>query len=127
MKKILNLIKTLFSFSTTRKLLNASAQLQTAIQEAEQARIEDGRRRFVFFDPNQRKLITLTYHAYKGRGDSYQYLRRRGRFTKAMSYQEFKDASYYFTGSKNGATACSQEEQREKALRWQKMYHRMKR
>jgi len=127
MNKVLNFIRTLFSYRKTKKLLQASSQLQKAIDEAERLRLEDGKRRFVYFDPAQRKLVPLTYFMRKGYGDSYQYLRRRGRFTKPMSYQEFREHSYYYTGSRNGATSCPEEEQKAKALRWQQDYLRMKR
>ena len=125
--KVLNFIRTLFSFSKTKKLLEASSMLHNAIEEAERLRLEDGKRRFVFFDPAQRKLITLTYFMRKGYGDSYQYLRRRGRFTKPMKYEEFREKAYYYTGSKNGAPAISQEELKKRTLRWQQDYLHMKR
>ena len=84
-----------------------SIRYQRAIDEAERKRSEDGRRYYVLWDPIQRRLISLTYDYYKGRSDSYAYLRRRGRFKDPLRRDDFRDACYYFTGSRNGARSMS--------------------
>lgn len=84
-----------------------SIRYQRAIDEAERKRAEDGHRYYVLWDPIQRRLISLTYDYYNGRSDSYAYLRRRGRFKDPLRRDDFRDACYYFTGSRNGVRSMS--------------------
>lgn len=80
---------------------------QRAIDEAEKKSARDGHRYYVLWDPTQKKLISLTYDYYNARSDSYAYLRRRGRFKDPLRRDDFRDACYYFTGSRNGAKRMS--------------------
>lgn len=125
--RFVNLWRNLLNFRTSRKIMQASVMLQKAIDKAEKEYKKDGHRRFVIFDPSQRCLVSITYHLYSGRGDSYVYLHRRGRFTGKVSYIQMKEMCYYYTPSRNGAERCTPQQAQTKALRWQRDYVRMKR
>lgn len=94
-----------------------SFRYEKAKLEANKKNAQDGRRYFVVWDPMLKRLISLTYDKYKGRTDSYKYLRIRGRFKRPMSREQFKDACYYFTGSKGGARAMSKRRQKWNVIR----------
>lgn len=125
--KLTNLWKSLLNFRASWKLMRASVMLQKAIDKAENEYKKDGHRRFVIFDPSLRRLISITYHLYPGKGDSYVYLHRRGRFKGEVSYARMKEMCYYYTPSRNGAKRCTSQQAQTKALRWQRDYVRMKR
>ena len=104
-------------------LLKASIMYKKAIDEAESNYQRDGHRYYVIYDPTQKKLIALTYDIYMNRGDSYIYLRRRGRFGNPMKRNELKERCFYYTPSKNAPSRrCTGDEYNEKLLRWQRYY-----
>lgn len=108
-------------------LWNASVMLGRAIEDAEDKYRKDGHRYFIIWDPAQRSLISITYDAYKGRADSYQYLARRGRFPVRFSRDELKELCFHYTASRNGAPSCSDAEKKEKLLEWQGYCSRLSR
>lgn len=106
----------------SRKMMKATVMWQKAKEEAEEKRKMDGHRYFVIYDAGQKKLICITYDIYRERGDSYKYLRLRGRFKKPLKREEIKALCFYYTTSQWTTKAISQEEEREKLLEWQKYY-----
>lgn len=106
----------------SRKMMKATVMWQKAKEEAEEKRKMDGHRYFVIYDAGQKKLICITYDIYRERGDSYKYLRLRGRFKKPLKREELKALCFYYTTSQWTTKAISQEEEREKLLEWQKYY-----
>lgn len=106
----------------SRKMMKATVMWQKAKEEAEEKRKMDGHRYFVIYDAVQKKLICITYDIYRERGDSYKYLRLRGRFKKPLKREELKALCFYYTTSQWTTKAISQEEEREKLLEWQKYY-----
>lgn len=102
--------------------MKATVMWQKAKEEAEEKRKMDGHRYFVIYDAGQKKLICITYDIYRERGDSYKYLRLRGRFKKPLKREELKALCFYYTTSQWTTKAISQEEEREKLLEWQKYY-----
>ena len=106
----------------SRKMMKATVMWQKAKEEAEEKRKMDGHRYFVIYDAGQKKLICITYDIYRERGDSYKYLRLRGRFKKPLKREELKALCFYYTTSKWTPKAISQEEEREKLVEWQKYY-----
>ena len=104
------------------KMMKATVMWQKAKEEAEEKRKLDGHRYFVIYDAGQKKLICITYDIYRERGDSYQYLRLRGRFKRPLKREELKELCFYYTTSKWTSKAISQEEEREKLVEWQKYY-----
>ena len=68
----------------SRKMMKATVMWQKAKEEAEEKRKMDGHRYFVIYDAGQKKLICITYDIYRERGDSYKYLRLRGRFKRPL-------------------------------------------
>lgn len=110
----------------SRLLLEASVMWNKARQEAEEMRKTDGHRYFVVYDRSQEKLICITYDMYRERGDSYKYLRLRGRFKSPLKREELKALCFYHTGSKWGAKACTGDDEQEKMKEWQQYYLRVK-
>lgn len=106
----------------SRKMMKATVMWQKAKEEAEEKRKMDGHRYFVIYDAVQKKLISITYDIYRERGDSYKYLRLRGRFKKPLKREELKALCFYYTTSQWTTKAISQEEEQEKLLEWQKYY-----
>ena len=103
MNKLTKLIRTFINPKRFMKLSEISVKYQKAIDEAEEKHKRDGHRYYVIYDPQQKKLISITYDFYKYRTDSYIYLRRRGRFGNPVTRNQLKSACYYYTGSRNGA------------------------
>ena len=106
----------------SRKMMKATVMWQKAKEEAEEKRKMDGHRYFVIYDAGQKKLICITYDIYRERGDSYKYLRLRGRFKKPLKREELKALCFYYTTSQWTTKPISQEEEREKLVEWQKYY-----
>lgn len=106
----------------SRKMMKATVMWQKAKEEAEEKRKMDGHRYFVIYDAGQKKLICITYDIYRERGDSYKYLRLRGRFKKPLKREELKSLCFYYTTSQWTTKTISQEEEREKLVEWQKYY-----
>jgi len=106
----------------SRKMMKATVMWQKAKEEAEEKRKMDGHRYFVIYDAGQKKLISITYDIYRERGDSYKYLRLRGRFKKPLKREELKALCFYYTTSQWTAKPISQEEEREKLVEWQKYF-----
>lgn len=115
-------INAVFNPRKSKRMLEASIMYQKAVDEAEEFCKRDGHRYFVVYDRTQRKLISITYDIYRDRGDSYQYLRQRGRFKSPISRREMKELCFYYTGSQWGAPACSGEEKAEKMKEWQQWW-----
>lgn len=110
----------------SRVLLKASVMWNQAKEEAEEKRKLDGHRYFVVYDMMQDKLICITYDAYKGRGDSYKYLRIRGRFKNPLRREQLKQLCFYYTGSKWGSPSCGGADEQERMKEWQQYYLRIK-
>ena len=106
----------------SRKMMKATVMWQKAKEEAEEKRKTDGHRYFVIYDAGQKKLICITYDIYRERGDSYKYLRLRGRFKRPLKREELKALCFYYTTSQWTTKPISQEEEREKLVEWQKYY-----
>ena len=106
----------------SRKMMKATVMWQKAKEEAEEKRKMDGHRYFVIYDAVQKKLICITYDIYRERGDSYKYLRLRGRFKKPLKREELKALCFYYTTSQWTTKPISQEEEHEKLVEWQKYY-----
>ena len=106
----------------SRKMMKATVMWQKAKEEAEEKRKMDGHRYFVIYDAVQKKLICITYDIYRERGDSYKYLRLRGRFKRPLKREELKALCFYYTTSQWTTKPISQEEEREKLVEWQKYY-----
>ena len=106
----------------SRKVMKATVMWQKAKEEAEEKRKMDGHRYFVIYDAVQKKLICITYDFYRERGDSYKYLRLRGRFKRPLKREELKALCFYYTTSKWTPKPIGQEEEREKLVEWQKYY-----
>ena len=104
------------------KLWRATRMWKEAIVEADEKRKLDGHRYFVIWDAMQHKLISITYDIYKGRGDSYQYLRARGAFKSPLKRDELKELCFYYTTSKWRTKPIPQEVLEEKLVEWQKFY-----
>lgn len=123
MKTIANGVKnTLLNPKKSKKMMQATIMWQRAKEEADQMRSQDGHRYFVVYDAMQDKLICITYDIYKNRGDSYQYLRQRGRFKRPMRREELKELCFYYTTSQWTTKACTGDEEKEKLIEWQKYY-----
>lgn len=123
MKTIVNGVKNaVMNPVRSRKMMKATVMWQKAKEEAEEKRKMDGHRYFVIYDAGQKKLISITYDIYRERGDSYKYLRLRGRFKKPLKREELKALCFYYTTSQWTAKPISQEEEREKLVEWQKFY-----
>jgi len=110
----------------SRIMLESSKMWVKAKEEAEELRKRDGHRYFVVYDISQDKLISITYDLYKNRGDSYKYLRLRGRFKTPIKREHLKGLCFYYTGSKWGAKACTGAEEAEKMKEWQQYYLKVK-
>lgn len=110
----------------SRILLEASVMWTKAKEEAEEMRKRDGHRYFVVYDVSQDKLIPITYDLYRNRGDSYKYLRLRGRFKTPLRREQLKELCFYYTGSKWGSRPCEGNEEQEKMKEWQGYYLRVK-
>ena len=106
----------------SRKMMKATVMWQKAKEEAEEKRKMDGHRYFVIYDAGQKRLICITYDIYRERGDSYKYLRLRGRFKRPLKREELKALCFYYTTSQWTTKPISQEEEREKLVEWQKYY-----
>ena len=103
-------------------MMEATVMWQRAMEEAEENRSKDGHRYFVIYDACQEKLISITYDIYRNRGDSYQYLRQRGRFKRPLRREELKELCFYYTTSQWTSNACTGEELKGKLIEWQKYY-----
>lgn len=86
---------------SVRLFYQACKVYQQGINDAELAYKRDHYRYYVIWDRVQDKLIPITYDLYKGRGDSYKYLVRRGRFLNRLTRDELKHTCFYFTPSRN--------------------------
>ena len=106
----------------SRKMMKATVMWQKAKEEAEEKRKMDGHRYFVIYDAGQKKLICITYDIYRERGDSYKYLRLRGRFKRPLKREELKALCFYYTTSQWTTKPIRQEEEHEKLVEWQKYY-----
>ena len=123
MKTIVNGVKNaVMNPVKSRKMMKATVMWQKAKEEAEEKRKMDGHRYFVVYDAGQKKLICITYDMYRERGDSYKYLRLRGRFKKPLKREELKALCFYYTTSQWTTKPISQEEEREKLVEWQKYF-----
>ena len=123
MKTIVNGVKNaVMNPVRSRKMMKATVMWQKAKEEAEEKRKMDGHRYFVIYDAGQKKLICITYDIYRERGDSYKYLRLRGRFKRPLKREELKALCFYYTTSQWTTKPISQEEEREKLVEWQKYY-----
>lgn len=123
MKTIVNGVKNaVMNPVRSRKMMKATVMWQKAKEEAEEKRKMDGHRYFVIYDAGQKKLISITYDIYRERGDSYKYLRLRGRFKKPLKREELKALCFYYTTSQWTTKPISQEEEREKLVEWQKYF-----
>lgn len=109
----------------SKKMMEATIMWQKAKDEAEEKRKLDGHRYFVIYDAGQKKLICITYDIYRSRGDSYQYLRQRGAFKRPLRREELKSLCFYYTTSKWTSHGCTEEEQKEKLMEWQRYYLRI--
>lgn len=118
-------VQTVKNAGKMRKMMKASEMWVKAKEEAEEKRQMDGHRYFVIYDAGQKKLICITYDIYKSRGDSYQYLRHRGRFKRPLKREELKALCFYYTTSKWTPKKISEEEEKEKLVEWQKYYLRI--
>lgn len=94
-------------------LLRASVVYYLGRREAQEKFRKTGHQFFCIYDPNDRSLCAITYKAYPGRVDSYQYLRRRGRIAP-LTLQKFKEGAFYYTSSRNSAREMSKQEQQSK-------------
>lgn len=106
-KKIIFLLKAIFSRKSG--LVPACIELQRAIREAKSKNRETGHRYYCIWDPENRRLVPLTYDAYPGCNDSFIYLRHRGKFSP-LTRQQFKAGSFFYTASKNGALEMTEPE-----------------
>ena len=126
LKTIINgVLNTLKNPLKSKKLMKATVMWQKAKEEAEELRKRDGHRYFVIYDAMQDKLICITYDIYRGRNDSYQYLRQRGRFKKPLRREELKELCFYYTTSQWTSNACNEREQKEKLIEFQQYYLRL--
>lgn len=106
----------------SKKMMEATVMWQRAMEEAKEMRSKDGHRYFVIYDAAQEKLISITYDIYRNRGDSYQYLRQRGRFKRPLRREELKELCFYYTTSQWTSNECAGTELKEKLIEWQKYY-----
>lgn len=106
----------------SKRMMEATIMWQKAKEEAEEKRKMDGHRFFVIYDAAQKKLICITYDLYRERGDSYLFLRLRGRFKRPLKREELKELCFYYTTSKWTTKPISPEEEKEKLVEWQKYY-----
>ena len=88
------------------KMMKASGMWMRAKKEADEKRKADGHRYFVIYDAGQKKLISITYDIYESRGDSYQYLRQRGRFKRPLTRDELKALCFYYHYRGAGFNRC---------------------
>lgn len=109
----------------SKRMMEATVMWQKAKDEAEELRKQDGHRYFVIYDAQQKKLICITYDIYRGRSDSYQYLRQRGAFKRPLRREELKALCFYYTTSKWTSNSCTEKEQQEKLVEWQRYYLRL--
>lgn len=116
---------TLLNPRKSRLMMKATVMWQKAKEEAEEMRKKDGHRYFVIYDAAQKKLICITYDIYQNRGDSYQYLRQRGRFKQPLTREELKELCFYYTTSQWTKRTCEGDEQKDKLLEWQRYYLRL--
>lgn len=109
MKELWKGLVALFNMNNQERKLHLQAVkiYKQGCDEALEKYASTGKRWYSIWDPRQRKLISITYDACKGRRDSYQYLRQRGAIKGSLSRNDLKDNSYYFTASKNGARPMS--------------------
>jgi len=113
-------------FSPRSGLVPAAIEFNRAITEARAKHAKTGHRYFCIWDLTNRHLITLTYDGYKGRIDSYQFMRHRGAFPPT-SRSKFKESAFFYTASKNGASEMSEEEARMKLQVLRARYYTRKR
>jgi hypothetical protein len=104
-----------------RYLLEASRLYKEAVDEAEMEHAKYGWRYHVVWDEARRGLICLTYEFHEGHWNSYWHLRQRGRFKAHISIPDFKALCFYYTASR-WKPKCSEREQREKMVEFQKFY-----
>lgn len=122
-KTIVNGVKNaIMNPKKSKMLMDATIMWQKAKEEAEELRKRDGHRYFVIYDAAQKKLICITYDIYRDRGDSYQYLRQRGRFKRPLRREELKELCFYYTTSKWTSHSCNEQEQQGKLVEWQRYY-----
>ena len=100
-------------FSPRSGLVPAAIELNRAISEAHAKNARTGHRYYCIWNAVLKRLVTLTYDGYTSRTASYQYMRLRGAFPP-VSRQKFKESAFYYTASKNGALAMTEEVKREK-------------
>ena len=125
-----NLLKTIISGignmilnpGKSKRMMEATVMWQKAKEEAEELRKRDGHRYFVIYDAVQKKLICITYDIYRNRGDSYQYLRQRGRFKRPLRREELKELCFYYTTSQWTTNRCTEQEEQEKLVEWQRYW-----
>lgn len=113
---------TLLNPKKSKKMMQATIMWKHAKEEADKMRSQDGHRYFVIYDVIQDKLICITYDIYKNRGDSYQYLRQRGRFKRPLRREELKELCFYYTTSQWTSSGCTGDVAKEKLIEWQKYY-----
>lgn len=99
-KKIIFLFKAIFSRQSG--LVPACIEMQRAMREARAKNRRTGHRYYCIWDPENRRLVPLTYDRYPGQADSFAYLRQRGKFSP-LTRQQFKDGAFFYTASRNGA------------------------
>ncbi len=124
MSQILKALKNLVIKGNRMPLIKASILLQKAIDEAEKKYKRTGHRYYIVYDPDQKKLIPITYDLYRNHLDSYIYLRRRGRMKNPLTREELKAKCFYYTPSKNTPDwkRSRGKEYEEKVKIWQRYY-----
>ena len=126
LKTIVNGVKNaILNPKKSKRMMEATVMWQKAKEEAEEMRKKDGHRYFVIYDAAQQKLICITYDIYRNRGDSYQYLRQRGAFKRPLRREELKELCFYYTTSQWTSNGCTELEQKEKLVEWQRYYLRI--
>lgn len=112
-------------FSPRSGLVPAAIELNRAIADARAKNAKTGHRYFCIWDAVQKRLVALTYDGYRGRTDSYQYMRHRGAFPP-VSRNKFMESAFFYTGSKNGAPEMTVEQSRNKLQLLRSRYYSSK-
>lgn len=113
-------------FSPSSGLVPAALELNRAIAEARRKNARDGHLYYVIWNSMGRRLVTLTYDIYRGRTDSYVYMRHRGAFPP-VTREKFKESAFFYTGSKNGAKEMTEDEVKVKLQVLRQRYYQQNR
>ena len=103
----------------------AAIELNRAIADARAKHAKTGHRYYCIWDAVQKRLVALPYDGYRGRTDSYQYMRHRGAFPP-VSRDKFMESAFFYTGSKNGASEMTVEQSRNKLQLLRSRYYSSK-